>query len=99
MTSKEAVNFVRLLSDVFFLVRISDPDTNKVFDLNENDEFIPTTTCYQVWGRSTPCIHCYEPPFCERHRWGYETHEPFRFLKLVCYNLAVGFSTLQNPRR
>lgn len=58
MTSKEAVNFVRLLSDVFFLVRISDPDTNEVFDLNENDEFIPKTTCYHVWGRSTPCIHC-----------------------------------------
>ena len=58
MTSKEAVNCVRLLSDVFFLVRISDPDTNDVFDLNENGEFVPITTCYHVWGRSTPCIHC-----------------------------------------
>ena len=58
MTSKEAMNCVRLLSDVFFLVRISDPDTNNVFDLNENGEFVPVTTCYHVWGRSTPCIHC-----------------------------------------
>ena len=24
----------------------------------ENDEFVPVTTCYQVWGRTTPCIHC-----------------------------------------
>ena len=58
MTSKDAVNIVRLLSDLFFLVRISNPETNEVFDLNENDEFVPITTCYHVWGRSTPCIHC-----------------------------------------
>ena len=58
MTSLEAVNFVRLMSDVFFLVRISDPETNEVFDLTEDNEFVPVSTCYQVWGRKTPCVHC-----------------------------------------
>ena len=67
MTGKEAVNCVRLLSDVFFLVRISDPETNDVFDLNENDELVPVTTCYDVWGRTTPCIHCSTLRTC-RHK-------------------------------
>ena len=25
---------------------------------------------------------CYDPPFCERHQWGYETRWPFRFTSL-----------------
>ena len=49
-----------------------------------------------------PCdgsrIHAYVPPFCERHRWGYETGGAFR-VSAICYTLSVGFSTLQNPWR
>ncbi len=42
--------------------------------------------------------HTYNPPFCERHRRGYETFGLSHFFK-ICYNIHGEFGILQNPWR
>ena len=42
--------------------------------------------------------HVYNPPFCERHRRGYETCGLSHIFK-ICYNIHGEFGTLQNPWR
>ena len=43
-------------------------------------------------------LHVYNPPFCERHRRGYETCGLSHIFK-ICYNIHGAFGTLQNPWR
>ncbi len=43
-------------------------------------------------------MHVYNPPFCERHRRGYETCGIPHIFK-ICYNIHGAFGTLQNPWR
>ena len=40
----------------------------------------------------------YNPPFCERHRRGYETCG-LSYICKICYNIHGAFGTLQNPWR
>ena len=43
-------------------------------------------------------FHGYKPPFCERHRRGYETYGLSHNFK-ICYNILGEFGILQNPWR
>lgn len=58
MTAKEAVEMLKILNEVFFLVRISDPETQEVWNINENGEFAPIDRCYRVWGKTCACENC-----------------------------------------
>ena len=64
MTSREAVNMINVMQEMFFLVRISDPETHEVWNFNENGEFAPVDTCYRVWGKTCACEHCSTKKTC-----------------------------------
>ena len=58
MTINEAKMLLESLRPVFTVARITDPETNRVWEINENGEFAPADTCYHVWKRGTACEHC-----------------------------------------
>ena len=44
-------------------------------------------------------FHIYKPPFCERHRWGYETLSRInlRFFFFLCYTPLAGYWHTTEP--
>lgn len=66
-------NIAHLLNDlsrVFEVVRLVDPKTNEIVELDEGDKVIPTPIhCYEIWGRSEPCENCISSRSLEGKEW------------------------------
>ena len=67
MTAKEAINMINVMKEMFFLVRISDPETHEVWGIDEKGEFAPVDVCYRVWGRTCACEHCSTKRTCMKN--------------------------------
>ncbi len=70
MTLKETKILLKTLRDVFDITRIVDPETQEVFDFDENKEFKPVSTCYCVWNRNKPCVNCTTLKTCRENITG-----------------------------
>lgn len=66
-------NIAHLLNDlsrVFEVVRLVDPKTNEIVELNEGGKVIPTPIhCYEIWGRNEPCENCISSRSLEGKEW------------------------------
>lgn len=58
------------LSRVFEVVRLVNPKTNEVIELDEGGKVIATPMhCYEIWGRSEPCENCVSSRSLEGKEW------------------------------
>ena len=66
-------NIAHLLGDlsrVFEVVRLVDPKTNEIVELDEGGKVIPTPIhCYEIWGRNEPCENCISSRALEGKEW------------------------------
>ena len=66
-------NIAHLLNDlsrVFEVVRLVNPKTNEVIELDEGGKVVATPMhCYEIWGRSEPCENCVSSRSLEGKEW------------------------------
>lgn len=66
-------NIAHLLGDlsrVFEVVRLVDPKTNEIVELDEGGKVITTPIhCYEIWGRNEPCENCISSRSLEGKEW------------------------------
>ena len=67
MTINEVGTLLQTLRTVFTVARITDPETNRVWDISADGVFAPADICYQVWRRGTACEHCTTLRTCREH--------------------------------
>ena len=58
------------LSRVFEVVRLVDPKSNKIVELDDGGDAVVTPMhCYEIWGRSEPCENCISSRAIEGKEW------------------------------
>lgn len=63
-------HLLKNLSRVFEVVRLVDPKTNEILELDEGGKVIPTPIhCYEIWGRNEPCENCISSRSLEGKEW------------------------------
>ena len=64
----------------------------------EDDPFLGEKLIAEAEGILISNTHSYKPPFCERHRWGYET-QPLRLslITFICYTHLAGCRHTTEP--
>ena len=66
-------NIAHLLNDlsrVFEVVRLVNPKTNEILELDKGGKVMTTPMhCYEIWGRSEPCENCVSSRSLEGKEW------------------------------
>jgi len=56
---RDITNNMSLLNHLFDIIRIVDPITKKVMELNDELQMVPLKkACYEFWGRNQACTNC-----------------------------------------
>ncbi len=64
MTKSETQVLLKALRELFDVVRIVNPETHDIWDIDENGKMNHTGICFEVWNRSTPCENCHTLRTC-----------------------------------
>ncbi len=65
---KELKKYIRNMQGMYDVVRLVEPDTCKVLDVNKVGEEATGEKCYTVWGKSERCENCSSFQACIRNR-------------------------------
>lgn len=69
-TENDVAHLLSDLSRVFEVVRLVDPNSNKIVELDDGGDAIVTPMhCYEIWGRSEPCENCISSRSIEGKEW------------------------------
>ena len=64
MTKNEAQVLLKALRELFDVVRIVDPETHDIWNVDEKGKMKNAGICYEVWNRNTPCENCHTLRTC-----------------------------------
>ena len=65
---KELKKYIRNMQGMYDVVRLVEPDTCKILDVNKVGEEASSEKCYTIWGRSDRCENCSSFQACIRNR-------------------------------
>ncbi len=64
MTKNEAQVLLKALRELFDVVRIVNPETHDIWEVDTKGKMNHSGTCYEVWNRNTPCENCHTLRTC-----------------------------------